>query len=423
MKFENSLAFAKKMDRNDPLKSFRNKFHLPKKNGKTTIYFAGNSLGLQPKSTKKFVQEELDDWANLGVEGHENSRRPWVEYHKFSKKALAQLVGAKPEEVVAMNQLTVNLHLLMVSFYQPTAQRFKIVTEKGAFSSDQYAFDSQIKFHGFDPEQSLIELQPREGESYLRTDDIIKAIDENADQLALVIFGGVQYYTGQFFDITKITEASHRSGAVAAFDLAHAIGNVPLNLHDSGVDFAVWCSYKYLNSGPGAVAGAFVHERYAKDFSRGRFAGWWGHDEKERFEMKKGFKPMVGSDGWQLSNFPVLLGASHLASLEIFQSAGIKNLRKKSIALTGYLEFLLNEINPEQKFFQILTPADPKQRGCQLSIFMKKNGRKIFNTLSKAGVVADWREPDVIRVAPVPLCNSFEEVYKFGEVFRKAIKK
>lgn len=423
MKFENSLAFARKMDRNDPLESFRNKFHLPRKNGKTAIYFTGNSLGLQPKNAKKFVSEELEDWAKFGVEGHEQSRRPWVEYHKFSKRALAQLVGAKTDEVVAMNQLTVNLHLLMVSFYRPTLQRFKIIAEKGAFSSDQYAFDSQIKFHGLDPEQALIELRPRHGESYLRTEDIVRTIDENADQLALVIFGGVQYYTGQFFEIRKITDATHRAGAIAAFDLAHAVGNVPLNLHDDGVDFAVWCSYKYLNSGPGAVAGAFVHERYANDFNLPRFVGWWGHDEKERFEMKKGFKPIAGIDGWQLSNFPVLLGASHLASLEIFQEAGIKKLRKKSIALTGYLEFLLKEIDPEKKFFQILTPADPKQRGCQLSIFMKQNGKKVFNTLSKAGIVADWREPDVIRVAPVPLYNSFEEVYKFGGVFSKAVKK
>jgi kynureninase len=422
MTFENNLQFAKKLDRVDSLKSFRNRFHIPKVNGKTSVYFTGNSLGLQPKLTKKFILEELEDWANLGVEGHEHSRRPWVEYQKFSKKALAQIAGAKPVEVVAMNQLTVNLHLLMVSFYRPTPQRFKIITEKGAFSSDQYAFDSQIKFHGYDPEQALIEIEPRENESTLRTEDILQTISKHASQLALVIFGGVQYYTGQFFDLKKITKGGHDAGAVVGFDLAHAIGNVPLNLHRDDVDFAVWCSYKYLNSGPGAIAGAFVHERFAKSFDMPRFAGWWGHDEKERFQMKKDFKPMSGIDGWQVSNHPIFLSAAHLASLEIFQEAGMKPLRAKSILLTGFLEFILQQIDPINQYFKILTPSNPQERGCQLSIFMKTNGRKVFQKLTKTGIIADWREPNVIRVAPVPLYNTFEEVFKFGEVFGRALK-
>ena len=428
--FQNTRAYAQSLDREDPLKSFRAKFHQPKLKGKDVIYFTGNSLGLQPKSTKKFITEELDDWAQLGVEGHFDARRPWLLYHKFSKKALAGIVGAKPSEVVAMNQLTVNLHLMMTSFYQPTKKRFKIITEAGAFSSDQYAFESQLKFHKLDPNVALIELKPRAGEFTLRTEDIVKTIAEHGEQVALVIFGAVQYYTGQFFDIKKITEAGHKAGAYVGFDLAHAAGNVPLELHKHKVDFAVWCSYKYLNSGPGGVAGAFVHEIHATNFDLPRLAGWWGHDDKERFQMKKGFKPMPGVDGWQLSNFPVLSGAAHLASLEIFQQAGIKNLRKKSVLLTDYLEFLLKQIDPDSNYFSIITPHDSKDRGCQLSILMKLNaslpdrqGRKVFDKIMKAGVLADWREPDVIRVAPVPLYNTFTEVFRFSEIFRKALSK
>ncbi|MBL7859075.1 MAG: kynureninase [Cyclobacteriaceae bacterium] len=421
MKFDNTLSFARKMDQADPLKEFRKAFHLPVINGKRSIYFTGNSLGLQPKSTKKFIDEELQDWATLGVEGHVHARRPWLYYHKFTKKILAKLVGAKPIEVVAMNQLTMNLHLMMVSFYRPTKQRYKIITESGAFSSDQYAFESQLKFHGLNPEDALIELKPRAGESTLRTADIVAAIREHAQELALVIFGGVQYYTGQFFDIKKITEAGHQAGACVGFDLAHAVGNVPLNLHRHQVDFAVWCSYKYLNAGPGAIAGAFVHEKHAKRFDVPRFAGWWGHDEQERFQMKKGFLPIVGVDGWQLSNFPIISGAVLLASLEIFQHAGIKNLRKKSLLLTGYLEFLLKELDPNEYYFTILTPANPTERGCQLSIAMKRNGKKVFQKITKTGVVADWREPQVIRVAPVPLYNTFSDVYQFVEQFKKSL--
>lgn len=422
MKFENSLAFARKLDRQDPLKTFRKKFLIPKYKGKPTIYFTGNSLGLQPLTTKKFINEELLDWATQGVEGHLHSRRPWLYYHKFFKKALAGLVGAKPIEVTAMNQLTVNLHLMMVSFYKPTTQRFKLLVERGAFSSDQYAFESQVRYHGLDPDDALIELTPRPGEYTLRTEDILRTITDHANQLALVLLGGVQYYTGQFFNIRKITEAAHRAGAYAGFDLAHAIGNVPLSLHDDNVDFAVWCSYKYLNSGPGGVAGAFVHEQHANNYVLPRFAGWWGHHEAERFKMKKGFKPMPGVDGWQVSNFPVISGAAQLASLEIFQQAGMKSLRKKSLLLTGYLEFLLQQVDPSQNQFTIITPSNPDERGCQLSILMKKNGKKVFDKLTSSGITADWREPDVIRVAPVPLYNSFEEVFAFAQQFGKAMK-
>lgn len=422
MKFENSLAFARKLDRQDSLKSFRKQFHLPKVKGKTAIYFTGNSLGLQPKSVKQSIAQELNDWAGLGVEGHVHAKRPWLYYHKFSKKALARLVGAKPREVVAMNQLTVNLHLMMATFYQPTKRRFKIITEAGAFSSDQYAFESQLKLHGIDPSEGLIELKPRPGEFTLRTEDILQTIHDHRDELALVIFGAVQYYSGQFFNIQEITKAGHAASAFVGFDLAHAMGNVPMSLNADQVDFAVWCGYKYLNSGPGGIAGAFVHEKHATNFALPRLAGWWGHNEKARFQMKKGFKPMPGVDGWQLSNFPVLSGAAQLASLELFEEAGIKNLRRKSIQLTDFLEHLLTSIDSYSDYFSIITPNHSKDRGCQLSILMKKNGKKVFNQLTKNGVIADWREPDVIRVAPVPMYTTFEEVFIFSEIFRKALK-
>ncbi|WP_276373301.1 kynureninase [Chryseolinea sp. H1M3-3] len=416
--FENNLRFAKTLDRSDHLQSYRSKFFIPEINGKKSIYFSGNSLGLQPKTTGKFINQELADWAKLGVEGHEHAERPWLYYHKLSKKILAEIVGAKPTEVVAMNQLTVNLHLMMVTFYRPNSSRYKILTEAGAFSSDQYAFESQIKFHGLNAEDALIELKPRENEFTLRTEDILTAIEENANEIALVIFGGVQYYTGQFFDLKKITEAGQKAGAVVGFDLAHAVGNVDLHLHHHNVDFAVWCSYKYLNSGPGGIAGVFVHERNFKQTDPLRFAGWWGHQESARFEMKKGFKPMDGADGWQVSNVPVLQAAAHLASLEIFHAAGMKALRNKSIVLTGYLEFLLKENDPLEKYYKIITPSGAADRGCQLSLYIKRNGQKIFTGLTKKGISLDWREPNVIRLAPVPLYNTFEEVYRFMEIFK-----
>lgn len=419
VKFHNTLAFAKSLDQKDPLKSFRRQFHIPKIHGKTSLYFTGNSLGLQPKTTKEFIHQELKDWGDLGVAGHFHAHRPWLYYHQFSKKSLASLVGAKPGEVVAMNQLSVNLHLMLTSFYRPSSSRFKIITEVGAFSSDQYALASQVKLHGFNADEAIVELKPRSGEYHLRTEDILQSIHVHADQLAVVLFGAVQYYSGQFFNIPAITKAGHQVGATVGFDLAHAIGNVPMQLHRDKVDFAVWCSYKYLNAGPGGVGGAFVHQQHAHDFDLPRLAGWWGHNEKERFQMKKGFKPMPGADGWQLSNFPVISGAAQLASLEIFQKAGMTSLRKKSLLLGGYLEFLLNEIATDQ--FVVITPDSPHERGCQFSILMRRNGSKIFAELTKKGVVADWREPDVIRIAPVPLYNTFEEVFRFVEIFEDAL--
>lgn len=421
MKFENSLSFARSCDRSDSLKSYRSLFSIPKMNGKPAIYLTGNSLGLQPRKTRTFINQELQDWARLGVEGHLHAMRPWLYYHTFSKKTLAQLVGAKINEVVSMNQLTVNLHLLLISFYRPTKTRFKILTEAGAFSSDQYAVESHLNLHHLNPQTSLIELTPRPGEYTLRTEDIVSTIQQHKDELALVLLGAVQYYTGQFFSIKAITQAAQQAGAVVGFDLAHAIGNVPLALHRDDVDFAVWCSYKYLNSGPGGIAGAFVHEKHAQNFSLPRLAGWWGHEEKVRFQMKKGFKPMPGVDGWQLSNYPVLSGAAHLAALELFGQAGIHNLRKKSIQLTGYLEYLLKSIPAYNTEFTIITPAASIERGCQLSLLTLRNGARIFKRISKAGVIADWREPGVIRVAPVPLYNSFEDVFRFAEIFKSAI--
>ena len=420
MKFHKTLSFAKALDKNDPLKSFRSQFYLPKVNSKTAIYFTGNSLGLQPKLAAKYVEEELQAWADLGVEGHFHAKRPWLHYHTFSKKTLAKIVGAKPIEVVAMNQLTVNLHLMMTTFYRPTEKRFKIITEAGAFSSDQYAFESQVKLYGLEPENTIVEIKPRSGEFTIRTEDIVNEINAHGNEVSLVIFGGVQYYTGQFFDIKKITEAGHSVGAYVGFDLAHAIGNVPLQLHKHQVDFAVWCGYKYLNSGPGSIAGAFIHEKHGTNAELPRLAGWWGHNDKERFQMKKGFKPMKGIDGWQLSNFPVLAGAPQLAALQLFDEAGIKALRQKSEQLTEFLLYLLKENSEDQ--FNIITPRKVTERGCQLSILMKKNGRKIFESLTNAGVIADWREPDVIRVAPVPLYNTFEEVFRFAEIFNGALK-
>lgn len=421
MPYVNSRAYAQQQDTEDPLNRFRGQFHIPKHKGKDSIYFTGNSLGLQPKSTRKYIEEELKAWEEYGVEGHFEGKRPWMYYHKFSKEQLAKLVGANPEEVVSMNNLTSNLHLMMISFYRPTKKRFKIITEVGAFPSDQYALETQIKFHGLDPEETLIELKPREGEHILRTEDILKEIEDAGDSLALVMMAGVQYYTGQFFDLKSITAKAHEVGAISGYDLAHAVGNVPVKLHDNDVDFAAWCSYKYMNSGPGGVSGVFVHERHANNPDLPRFAGWWGHDESERFQMKKGFKPMHGADGWQLSNVNVLSSAAHLASLEIFEEVGIAALRDKSLRLTGYLEYLLYELNLNQEILEVITPTDPMSRGCQMSLLAKKNGKQVFDKLTESGVIADWREPNVIRIAPVPLYNSFEDVFRFVELLNEAI--
>lgn len=415
--FENSLAFAQAADAADPLRSFREKFLFPQHNGQNVVYMCGNSLGLQPKTTRDFILAELDHWAEHGVEGHFRGEKPWMYYHRFLKPQSARLVGAQPEEVVVMNTLTVNLHLMMVSFYRPTAQRFRIIMEAGAFPSDQYAMETQARFHGFDPVEAVIEVAPREGEDTLRTADILAIIERYGDSVALVMFGGVNYYTGQFYDLQAITQAAHRVGAYAGFDLAHAAGNVPLKLHDWEADFAVWCSYKYLNSGPGGPSGAFVHERHKNNPDLPRFAGWWGHDEKERFLMRKGYIPMQGADGWQISNAQVFASAAHLASLEIFDEAGIDRLRAKSLQLTAYLEYLLRQKDPDSQLFKIITPTDPAQRGCQLSLLMQRDGKAIFDHLSQNGVIADWREPNVIRVAPVPLYNSFVDVYRLAGMF------
>jgi len=418
-----SEDFAREMDEKDPLAGFRSRFYFPKVDGREAIYFCGNSLGLQPKTTKEYIQKELDNWANLAVDGHFHGEDAWYHVRKKSKPALAEIVGAHEHEVVAMNNLSSNLHFLMVSFYQPTKERYKIITEAGAFPSDMYMLETQVKFHGLDPDQTIIELKPREGEYTLRTEDILKTISENQGQLALVMMGGLQYYTGQVFDMEAITAAGHAAGAKVGFDLAHAAGNVPLQLHDWGVDFATWCSYKYMNSGPGNISGIFVHERHAESPDLPRFAGWWGHDEGQRFKMEKGFKPMFGADGWQLANSNVLALAAHQASLDIFQEAGMDRLRQKSELLTGYLEFLLREINGERGVIEIITPKNTNERGCQLSLLVKKGGKAVFDELYQNAIVGDWRHPNVIRIAPTPLYNSFLDVYRFAKILERSLHK
>jgi kynureninase len=418
--FENSRLFARSMDEIDSLKHFREKFYIPKQaNGEDAIYFTGNSLGLQPRTTRDYIEQELKDWEILGVEGHLQAKNPWLPYHEFVTGQMANIVGAKPIETVVMNSLTVNLHLLIISFYRPTVERFKIVIEAGAFPSDQYAVKSQIKFHGFDVADSLIELNPREGEAFLRTEDIEKTIVENGDSIALILLGGVNYYTGQAFDMKRITEIGQRAGAVVGFDLAHAAGNLELKLHDWNADFAAWCSYKYLNSGPGGIGGVFVHERHATSFDLPRFAGWWGHDKETRFLMRSEFVPIKGAEGWQLSNPPIFQLAALRAALDIFEEAGMKTLAEKSKKLTGYLEFLLGEIRDER--ISVITPSDANQRGCQLSIRVRDADKNLFKAISSKGVIADWREPDVIRVAPVPLYNSFSDVFRFAEILKNCL--
>ncbi|HEX9929870.1 MAG TPA: kynureninase [Pyrinomonadaceae bacterium] len=420
--FEASAQFASELDAQDSLKSFREKFYIPKQpNGEDVLYFTGNSLGLQPKTTGNYIEQELKDWATLGVEGHFHAKNPWLPYHEFVAEQMAEIVGAHPIETVVMNSLTVNLHLLMVSFYRPTPERNKIVIEAGAFPSDQYAVQSQIKFHNFEIEDSLIELKPRIGEALLRTEDIERTIAENGDSIALIMLGGVNYYTGQKYDFERITKAGHKVGAIVGYDLAHAAGNVELKLHDWNADFAAWCSYKYLNSGPGSIAGVFVHERHAESFDLPRFAGWWGHDKETRFLMGSKFVPLRGAEGWQLSNPPIFQLAALKASLDIFEQAGMINLIEKSKKLTGYLEFLLGEIRDER--ISIITPQNPAERGCQLSIRVRDADKNLFKALSDKGVVADWREPDVIRVAPVPLYNSFTDVFRFSEILKDCLRK
>ncbi len=415
MTYQSNKGFAGKLDLEDALAGYREKFFIPKtKDGKETIYLCGNSLGLQPKSVRSFVEQELMDWESLGVEGHFRAKNPWMPYHELLAEQTARLVGAEPIEVVVMNTLTVNLHLMLVSFYRPTTMRHKIVIEAHPFPSDRYAVESQIRFHGFDPKRSLIELQPRSGEDTLRTEDIEDVLEADGDEIALVLLGGVNYYSGQAFDMERITRVAQSQGCIVGFDLAHAAGNIVLQLHEWNVDFAVWCSYKYVNSGPGSIAGCFVHERHANNFDLPRFAGWWGQNKQTRFKMGPNFDAIPGAEGWQLSNPPILPMAALRASMEIFDEVGMEKLRAKSVELTAYLEFLLDQ-HPGQNF-SVITPRDPKQRGCQLSIQVKENGRALFDHLTRKGVVCDWREPDAIRVAPVPLYNSFADVWRFVDI-------
>lgn len=411
---KNTLEFAKEQDQNDPLRRFRSQFHIPKdKSGEEQVYLCGNSLGLQPKLTQEYIQQELEDWSNLGVEGHTEAKNPWMPYHEFLNEKMAKIVGAKPSEVVMMNTLSVNLHLMMVSFYQPTSERFKIIIESDAFPSDKYAVESQLKFHGHDPKDSLILWEPREGEELCHFEDLEKIMETEGDQVALLLIGSTNYYTGQSFPLKKITELGHRHGAKVGFDLAHGAGNIQPNLHETGPDFAVWCSYKYLNSGPGSVGGCFVHERHANNKDLKRFTGWWGHNKQTRFNMRHEFDPIPGAEGWQLSNPPILSLAAIRASLAIFDEAGFENIRAKSVKITNYLEYLLKEIEGDQ--IEIITPQNPEERGCQLSIKVKNANKVLFDKLMAVGVISDWREPNVIRVAPAPLYNSFEDVYKMVE--------
>jgi kynureninase len=420
MNYENTIEFAKKMDAADPLRDFRTRFHLPKqKDGTPYVYLCGNSLGLQPKSTRAAIEQELIDWENYGVEGHFHAKNPWMPYHEFLTESMAKVVGAKPIEVVVMNTLSVNLHLMMVSFYRPTAKRNKILIEYDAFPSDKYAVASQIQFHGYDPSESLIELKARAGEETIRKEDIEKVIKEQGEEIALIMLGNTNYYTGQFFDMKKITELGHAKGCMVGFDCAHGAGNVNLDLHNTGADFAVWCNYKYINSGPGSLGGCFVHERHAHDKNLPRFTGWWGHNKTTRFGMRDAFDPIPGVEAWQLSNPPILSMAAIKASLEVFMDAGMENIFKKSKTLTGYLEFLIDEMHDDQ--IKIITPKDPTQRGSQLSIQVKNADKKLFDEITKKGVIADWREPDVIRVAPVPLYNSYEDVFRFVEIVKENI--
>ena len=425
MTYENTLEFARKADFQDPLKHFRERFYIPQFHRSDCIYFTGNSLGLQPRTVSDYIDQELEDWATLGVEGHFKASTPWVSYHELFPQFLSKIVGAQPEEVVAMSQLTVNLHLLMGTFYRPTRERFRIVCEAKSFPSDQYALASQAQLHGFDPAEAIIEVGPREGEHHLRTEDIVSTIEQYGDSIAVVLFGGVNYYNGQVLDIAAISRAGRSVGAYVGFDLAHAVGNVELNLHDWEVDFACWCSYKYLNSSPGGIAGVFIHEKHATNTEMPRLAGWWGYEKESRFEMKPAFKPIATAEGWQVSNAPILLLAVHKASLDIFEAAGMEALLEKSRQLTGFLFYVLDDINSHlpEKSIEVITPRGAGEHGCQVSMLMLRKGREIFDTLLQHGVIGDWREPNVIRVAPVPLYNTFEEVWQFGNIIKTILVK
>ncbi|MDE3124305.1 MAG: kynureninase [Bacteroidota bacterium] len=414
--FNSTPSFAQISDEKDVLKKFKNAFNFPSIQHQPAIYFCGNSLGLQPKKAREKIEQELDVWQNEGIEGFFKGEKPWLYYQEYAKPVLAKIMGCLPHEVTVMNTLTVNLHLLLMSFYKPTSKKFKILMEAGAFPSDQYAVETVVKHFGLSPETAIIEVTPQKGEKILHKHAIVESIEKNADQLALVLIGGLQYYTGQLFDIPSITKAAHKAGAVAAFDLAHVAGNVPVELHNWQVDFAVWCSYKYLNGGPGAVGGVYIHEKYATDIHFPRLGGWWGNNETERFKMEKGFKPKANASGWNISTTQVMNTAALLASLEIFEAAGMQEIRNKSIALTNYLTFLLQQL-PHLPF-EIITPAAPEERGAQLSLFFKKNGKAIYNKMLEKGIIVDYREPGVIRVAPAPLYCSYNDVYKFYEILK-----
>lgn len=419
--FENNFEFAKTLDSQDQISKYRDNFYIPKADNKQVIYFCGNSLGLQPKSTREYVEQELKDWENLGVKGHYNAKNPWKYYHHFVKDSLAKLTGAKPIEVTAMNTLTANVNSMLYTFYRPNKEKFKIIAEGTAFPSDIYALKSIIKNYGFNPDTDLILLYPRENETAIRTEDIINALDDVNVQM--IMLGNVNYYSGQYFDIKTITIEAHKRNIIAGFDLAHGVGNLKLKLHEWNVDFAVWCSYKYLNAGPGAIAGVFVHERYAERFDLNRLSGWWGQNEKNRFLMSHNFEPMVGVDGWQTSNPTVISLACLKASLDIFDEVGFDNLINKSKLLTNYTEYLISNNITKKDKIQIITPSDPNQRGCQLSIKVVGADKRLFDGLENANIVADWREPDVIRIAPVPLYNTFEESFKFVEILENEINK
>jgi kynureninase len=418
--YENNLAFAIQKDQADPLKKYREEFLIPTNNeGKELVYLCGNSLGLQPKKTSNYLQQELNDWAKFGVEGHTDAKNPWLPYHEFLTNSMAKIVGAKSSEVVIMNSLTTNLHLMMVSFYQPTKSKYKIVIESDAFPSDKYAMESQLRFHGYDSKDGLILWKPREGEDLCRFEDLEKIMEEQGDEIALLMIGSTNYYSGQLYPLKKITELGHKHNSLVGFDLAHGVGNIQPNLSDTGADFAVWCTYKYLNSGPGSLGGCFVNERHANNPDLNRFAGWWGHNKQTRFNMRHEFDAIPGAEGWQLSNPAILSMAAIRASLDLFEAAGFENIIKKSKILTGFLEFLIIELNDDR--INIITPKNQEERGCQLSIQVKNADKELHTQLTKSGVISDWREPDVIRVAPAPLYNSYQDIFEFVQRLKKVL--
>ncbi|WP_108867093.1 kynureninase [Aquimarina aquimarini] len=414
------LEYAKELDQKDKIAHYRDQFHIPKTaDGNDWVYMCGNSLGLQPKITQQYIQQELNDWANLGVEGHFDAKNPWLPYHEFLTDTMARVVGATPIEVVIMNTLTTNLHLLMVSFYQPNTTKYKIVIESDAFPSDRYAVESQLHFHGFDPKEGIIEWKPREGEELLHIEDLETILEQQGDEIALLLIGGVNYYTGQYLDLKKIADLGHAQNCMVGIDLAHGVGNIQPELHNSGVDFAAWCTYKYLNSGPGSLGGLFIHEKHAYNKNLKKFAGWWSHNKETRFNMRQEFDIMPGAEGYQLSNPPILSMAAIKASLDIFNEVGMDPIRQKSKALTSYFEFLINQIDTDR--IKIITPTNPEERGCQLSIQVKNADKSLHQKLTEHHIITDWREPDVIRCAPVPLYNSFEDVHKVVEILKTLV--